>query len=147
VYDTILIPTDGTAAAEQAAEHGATLAAFHDAAVHVLYVVDVTSFSGLSTNAVGDDPIAAATSEGEDIVAETAAVVGDRGPDPTTVVEQGVPEETILKYVRQQDIDLTVMGTHGRSGIQRYLAGSVTEAVVRSSPVPVLTLAESDGTA
>lgn len=147
MYDTVVIPTDGTTAARRAAEHGAALAACHDAHVHVLYVVDVTSFSGFGTEAVGSDPIQHAVEDGHDIVAETAGIVREAGLDPTTAVERGVPDETIKQYVRDVEADIAVMGTHGRSGVSRYLEGSVTEQVVRSAPVPVLTLSPDGGSA
>jgi nucleotide-binding universal stress UspA family protein len=56
------------------------------------------------------------------------------------VVAQGAPHRAILDYVDEQDIDLIVMGTHGRTGLDRYLLGSVTEKVVRLSDAPVLTV-------
>lgn len=143
MYDTILIPTDGSEAALQAVKHGATLADFHDAYIHILYVVDATSFKGMGTETVGTDPINTAMQDGEDIVAEAAETISHYSADVTTAVEQGTPEETILSYINDQAIDVVAMGTHGRSGIQRYLKGSVTEQVVRSSPVPVLTLSNS----
>ncbi len=142
MYDTLLIPTDGSEAADRAVEHGAELAAFHDADVHLLYVVDATSFSGMGTETVGSDPITAASAEGEDILGDAADRLATHGVDATTVVERGVPDETILRYIRNHDIDVVVMGTHGRSGIQRFLEGSVTEQVVRSSTAPVLTLSD-----
>jgi nucleotide-binding universal stress UspA family protein len=142
MYDSMLIPTDGSEAALRAVTHGAELAAFHGAEVCLLYVVDATSFSGMGTEAIGTDPITAATQEGEDIVGEAVERIGGYDVDATTAVEQGVPDETILRYIREHDIDVVVMGTHGRSGIQRYLEGSVTEQVVRSSSAPVLTLTD-----
>jgi nucleotide-binding universal stress UspA family protein len=56
------------------------------------------------------------------------------------VVAQGAPHQAILDYVDEHDIDLVVMGTHGRTGLDRYLLGSVTEKVVRLSDAPVLTV-------
>jgi nucleotide-binding universal stress UspA family protein len=144
VYDTVLIPTDGSEVSLQAVEHGAKLAEFHGASVRVLYVVDATSFKGMGTETVGSDPINSAVNDGEDIVAEAAETIRDHGVTVTTAVRQGMPEETILSYLGDEDIDVIVMGTHGRSGIQRYLKGSVTEQVVRSSPTPVLTLSGTD---
>jgi nucleotide-binding universal stress UspA family protein len=143
MYDSMLIPTDGSEAANRAVDHGADLAAVHDASVCLLYVVDATSFSGMGTETVGSDPIGAATGEGEDVVQAAAERIADRGIDISTAVEQGVPDETILRYIRDEAFDIVVMGTHGRSGIQRYLEGSVTEQVVRSSAAPVLTLTDS----
>jgi len=46
----------------------------------------------------------------------------------------------ILTYVEEHDIDLVVVGTHGRTGFDRYVLGSVTEHLVRTSPIPVLTV-------
>ena len=57
-----------------------------------------------------------------------------------TETREGVPHDTILEYAEEADVDVVVMGTHGRSGLDRYLLGSVTERVVRSAEVPVLTV-------
>jgi nucleotide-binding universal stress UspA family protein len=50
----------------------------------------------------------------------------------------GTPPDEIIRYVGDRNIDLIVMGTHGRSGVAHVLMGSVTEAVIRQSPCPVL---------
>lgn len=60
-------------------------------------------------------------------------------PVETAVVE-GVPRSEILAYVEDEGSDLVVMGTHGRTGLDHYLIGSVAEKVVRRSPVPVVTV-------
>ncbi len=57
-----------------------------------------------------------------------------------TVVSFGVPFVEIIKAARDYDIDLIIMGTHGRSGISHMLIGSVAEKVVRKAPCPVLTV-------
>ncbi len=57
-----------------------------------------------------------------------------------TVVSFGVPFVEIIKAARDFDIDLIIMGTHGRSGISHMLIGSVAEKVVRKAPCPVLTV-------
>lgn len=54
-------------------------------------------------------------------------------------VASGNPAPEILNLTAERDIDLIVMGTHGRTGVKRFLLGSVAERVVRESPVPVLT--------
>jgi nucleotide-binding universal stress UspA family protein len=59
---------------------------------------------------------------------------------PERVMRLGRPAEAIVSYAAEQDIDLIVMGTHGRQGVTRMLVGSVTEAVVRRAPCPVLTV-------
>jgi len=60
-----------------------------------------------------------------------------------TVVSFGVPFVEIIKAARDYDIDLIIMGTHGRSGISHMLIGSVAEKVVRKAPCPVLTVRSS----
>jgi nucleotide-binding universal stress UspA family protein len=57
-----------------------------------------------------------------------------------TVISFGVPFVEIIKAAKDYDIDLIVMGTHGRSGVSHILIGSVAEKVVRKAPCPVLTV-------
>jgi nucleotide-binding universal stress UspA family protein len=57
-----------------------------------------------------------------------------------TIVVQGDPAEEILKYIVTAKIDLVIMGTHGRKGLDRILFGSVATQVVQNSPAPVLTI-------
>ncbi|TYL39045.1 universal stress protein [Natronococcus pandeyae] len=62
------------------------------------------------------------------------------GVETEGIVHVGEPYQVILAYADHADIDLVVMGTHGRRGVDRYLLGSVTEKVVRVSDVPVVTV-------
>jgi len=138
MYDRILLPTDGSEAADAAVEHALGLAETFDAAIHVLYVVEV--------GMVPDDVAAGTlvntlTEAGERAVGavrDRAESAGVR--DVETTVEVGVPHRVVLDTVEDWDADLVVMGTHGRTGLDRYLLGSVTEKVVRSCDAPVLTV-------
>lgn len=70
---------------------------------------------------------------------------GDERDIPVeTDVRRGNPHREILDYADEHAVDLVVMGTHGRTGLDRYLLGSVTEKVVRLSNVPVLTVRATD---
>jgi len=80
--------------------------------------------------------------QGEQIVEGASEQLG--GVDVTTTVRAGYPHEVILDYAETEGIDLIVMGTHGRTGLDRYLIGSVTEKVVRLSDVPVLSVREPE---
>jgi len=74
---------------------------------------------------------------------ETAAVLdrAERAGVPTVeAIRLGVPHRTIRKYADAEGVDLVVMGTHGRTGVEHALVGSVTERVVRTLDVPVLTV-------
>jgi len=75
----------------------------------------------------------------EHAVENTVAALPDDVSVETAIVE-GVPRTEILDYVGDAGMDMVVMGTHGRTGLDHYLIGSVAEKVVRRSPVPVVTV-------
>jgi nucleotide-binding universal stress UspA family protein len=140
VYDNILLPTDGSDGTAAAAAHVSSLADAYDATVHVLSVADERNrFESPSAG------IAADAWEESELERAEAAVDGTAGalPEDVTVeraVVEGIPHEAIVDYVEDEGVDVVVMGTHGRTGIEHYLVGSVAEKVVRTSPVPVLTV-------
>jgi nucleotide-binding universal stress UspA family protein len=59
-------------------------------------------------------------------------------PNTKTVVVAGDASDEILNYIEDQHIDLVIMGTHGRKGMDKIIFGSVAERVVKTSPVPVM---------
>jgi nucleotide-binding universal stress UspA family protein len=142
MYDAILVPTDGSPAAERAIDHAVTFAETFDATIHALYVVDVALYSSLEAGV--DAVIEALEREGEGAVAEIESRCTSAGIGVETTVIVGTVHRAIQTYVADHDIDLVVMGTHGRQGVERFLLGSVTERTVRTSEVPVLTV-RADG--
>ncbi|WP_142857031.1 universal stress protein [Salinigranum halophilum] len=142
MYDAILVPTDGSAAGDRAVEHAVEFATAYDATVHALYVVDAALYSSLEAGV--DAVIDALESEGQAAVDAVADRCEAEGIDVETAVLVGTIHRSIRDYVTDHDIDLVVMGTHGRKGIERFLLGSVTERTVRTSPVPVLTVRAPD---
>ena len=140
MYDDILLPTDGSDGARAVADHVGALAENFDATVHVLAVAD--SRNRFESPSSGLAPEVWAESENERAEAaldDTVAVLPD-GIEVERVVETGVPHEVIVDYGKSAGMDVIVMGTHGRTGLDHYLIGSVAERVVRRSPVPVLTV-------
>lgn len=140
MYDEILVPTDGSPAADTAIEHAIAVASQFGSRIHALYIVDGTAYSAMEGGS--EAVVEALESEGEEAVEHVAAAAEDAGVPVTTTVETGTPYRAITEYVGANGIDLVVMGTHGRRGIDRYLLGSVTERVVRTADVPVLTVRE-----
>ncbi|WP_306057896.1 universal stress protein [Natronococcus wangiae] len=138
MYDRILLPTDGGAPAEQALETALDLAEQYDAELHVLNVVDTTVFAG----EVETGPVVEQFEQtGSTTVERLVEGVRERGHDRVVgTVVHGRPHSGILSYAEKNDVDLIVMGTHGRTGLDRYLLGSVTEKVVRLADAPVLTV-------
>jgi len=144
MYDDILLPTDGSEATAAAVDHAGRLAAVHGATVHVLSVVDTRNrFESPSSGLAPDAWVASERERARQAVDEAVAALPDDVP-AERVVEEGVPKSAILGYVAENDPDLVVMGTHGRTGLDHYLIGSVAENVVRESPVPVTTVRVDD---
>ena len=143
MYDDILIPTDGSEAAERAVDYGAVLATAFDATVHALSVVDERDYDGITGDEsdVMREGVEAAKTAAEAAVDDVAERVDG---DVTTHVTVGVPSEAILEYVEAAGIDLVVMATHGRTGVERFIIGSVAEKVVRRADVPVVTVRVSE---
>ena len=135
MYDQILVPTDGSEGSHAAVEHAIDLATTYDATLHTLYVVDTSV--GIDASVPGT--LDALEEAGENAIDEVVKQAADVGTIEG-VVAQGAPHRAILDYVDEHDVDLVVMGTHGRTGLDRYLLGSVTEKVVRLSDAPVLTV-------
>lgn len=166
MYETILYPTDGSLHSTAATTHVQSLASAFDATVHILHIVDSTRsrltvpstperevdqsgmVGGASTEKlpemVGGTRIgteerrAALERQGQEVVETVSTRLA--GVETVSAVETGVPYLAILQYAQQHDADLVVMGTHGRTGVERYLLGSVTENVLRRSDVPVVTV-------
>lgn len=139
VYDNVLLPTDGSDAAAAAVPHALELVDRYGARLHVLYVADTTEYSTVTFE---DDVVDPLTEQGQGVVDDVVAAAEARYLDAVGVVQQGGAYETILEYIDDQAIDVVVMGTHGRRGLDRALLGSVTERVVRTADVPVLTVRE-----
>ena len=145
MYDTILIPSDGSEHAVRAAEHGVYLARAFDATVHLLNAVDVQDAAGLfDAGGIDEAFVERLESEGETALEAVEALTSEEDRVETALV-RGDPSEEILAYADERDIDLIAMGTRGRTGLDRYIAGSVAERVVRLADVPVLTVRTTDG--
>ncbi|MCO8266600.1 universal stress protein [Haloferax sp. AB510] len=137
MYDEILLPVDGSPAAEQAIPHVFDLAERYDATVHVLFVVNTTRDNA---GIIGGTVLETLEQEGRRVVDEVVERGESRGIKTVGAVRRGAPHETILDYAAEHGAEVIAMATHGRTGVERVLLGSVTERVVRTAPVPVLTV-------
>jgi nucleotide-binding universal stress UspA family protein len=139
MYDRILVPTDGSDQ-PSVVEQALNVAELADAEVHVLYVVDEKALDYQPSESGREETRSARREEGEKAIADITEQAEARDLEVVTAIEEGSPAETIVGYAEDEAVDMVVMGTHGRSGVDRYVLGSVTEQVVRKSEVPVLTV-------
>jgi len=140
MYERILLPTDGSDAMVTVVDHAARLAAYHGATLHALHVANTASLSDLPAEAGWENVTEALHSEGESALATVESRADDHDIPVESEILEGSPAQEILGYAEAANCDIVVMGTHGRTGVDRLLLGSVAERVVRSSPVPVVTI-------
>ncbi|MFC4245420.1 universal stress protein [Natribaculum luteum] len=140
-YEDVLVPTDGSNCASQALAMGVDVATAEDAALHLLSVITVTS---LGVDVRSDLQLSMLEESATDLLEDAAEFAADAGIEPVSkTIEHGSSiHEAILSYIGDHDVGLVVVGTHGRTGFDRYMLGSVTESLVRTSPIPVLTVRE-----
>lgn len=147
MYERLLLTTDGSKGSEVAAEHAIELADQYGAELHILYVVDtgvdtsISAVSDLMSELESTENLKQAGIEATETLQERAE---EEGVEAITSIENGVPYREINSYIDGEDIDIIVMGTHGRTGLDRLLLGSVTEKVIRMSDAPVITVRRDD---
>lgn len=139
--DSILLPTDGSDTAEAVIQYGFELTTQFDATVHLLSVIDSDRVQMLSALTGTDADIVAELRErATDVLDQRAAEARAHDIDAVTTIRDGVPAEEIVGYADTESIDLIAMGTAGRGGFERFIVGSVTDDVVRTAAVPVVTM-------
>jgi universal stress protein A len=147
MFTKILCPVDFSEFTDEILSYAVSIAKRFDSELHLIHVIPnlnyFTPYESFLTP--------------ENLVAIERNIEGEVGKDFDKitkkldlpfkrVIKTGVSFVEIIDYVKEQGIDLVVMGTHGRSGIEHILIGSVAEKVVRKSPCPVLTVRPKDKT-
>ena len=138
----ILVPVDFSRCSRTALDYAIEFAAPLEAAVEVLYVWEPNGYAGTETLSLVPPP--RGQNWDETRLQMRREIESFLGPHRERVreirVDSGSAADVIPEVARQGEYDLIIMGSHGRSGISRLLVGSVAEAVMRKSSVPVLTL-------
>jgi nucleotide-binding universal stress UspA family protein len=140
-FKHIICPVDFSESSIAAFAHAVAIARWYDAQVTVLHVVP--TFEPIQVRGDLGDPVRVITPMPREQVLEEmsrALNLAAVAPRITPVAEAGDPQTTIIDQAISTKADLIVMGTHGRRGFKRLLLGSVTEAVLREAPCPVLTV-------
>lgn len=138
--ERILCPTDFSDFSDRAYDYGLSLARHYKAELYLLHVVRPV-IVGYPEYAVPDSVsefYGELREYAEEQLREFAKVHASGGVQAKVLVHEGVVTESILDFARENSIDMIVMGTHGRRGVQRLTVGSVTERVMRKASCPVL---------
>ena len=149
MFKNILVPLDESALAERALPVAKDLAGRLGATLHLLEAVEPNAelFSGSDSVASSQYDMKAMQNssevqfrKAETYLANVAETCRAEGLSVQTEVREAAAPESIKSYAADEEVDLIVIGTHGRGGIQRMLVGSVTDRVIRSVGVPVLVI-------
>jgi len=138
-FGDVLVASDGSATAGAAVERAAVLAAAEGATLHVLSVVEIAAYGPEAHATLTIDTF---EERAENAVDAAREVAERHGVQVETYLEYGGVNASLLRGVEESGAELVVLGTHGRTGFDRYLLGSVAERTVRTAPVPVLTVRE-----
>jgi nucleotide-binding universal stress UspA family protein len=138
----ILFATDFSEGSSYALPYAADMARQYGAKLYIIHVIfDVAKTAGWYVPHVSIDEIYQDMEKSAMAELEKTSLDEMRGlKDVERLVLKGIPYEEIDKFASEQKIDLIVLGTHGRRGIDRVLFGSTAEQVVRNAPCPVLSV-------
>lgn len=138
----VLCPVDYSECSSEAMKYAAHIAGREKAKLYLMYVVDIRSFGhesplGFEVPKPNEETIERIRKElQEDLVHERDG----KKVEVEAIVVVGKPVEEILKAAKEKEVDMIVMGTHGRTGLPHVIIGSVAENVVIRAPCPVLTV-------
>lgn len=136
-FRSIVIATDGSKNTQKAISYGIKIAKLSEAKVYALHVIDIYSLSK-SWTAGWETMYDVLKKEGQKATSKVKECGKALGIEVKEVLLEGHPGMEIIDFAEKNNIDLIVMGTLGKTGLDRFLMGSVAENVVRNSKVPVL---------
>jgi nucleotide-binding universal stress UspA family protein len=133
----VLIATDGSKSAEDAASLGIKFARQYGAKVYAVYVISITTYDKVFLDESWSiEQCVECEKTGHRATSSVVEKAKFAGLEAESVILKGSPAEKILDFTDEHDIDL--VGSLGKSGIERFALGSVSEKVVRHAKVPVL---------
>lgn len=139
MYNKILVPLDGSRLAEAALPHAKCLASSDDAHIYLLRVaVNPAAEFSFSDPALAAEFIAAMEAETLDYLQSIRANLQRAGIRTSFLIREGPIAETIMDVAMEVKADIIVMSTHGRSGVSRWVLGSIADRVVSHSTTPIL---------
>jgi nucleotide-binding universal stress UspA family protein len=136
----ILCPIDHSDCSKEALKYAVSFAMKDEAKLYLLHIIDVRSFSegleAMSQQIPDEETLEQLRTKLLDCIPEE--IRDDM--DVEAIVIQGIPFAEIISAAREKEIDMIVIGSHGRTGISHMMLGSVSEKVVRKAHCPVLTV-------
>lgn len=137
MYKKILVPTDGSEFAKNAQKHALFIANVCDAKIIALSVSENHFVSGISLNEEIEQ-LNQVLNERCEMDLKDFEDMNEYGVEIESIIKEGSPAKAILEVASQEDVDLIVIGSSGKSGFDRFILGSVSDKVVNAAKCPVL---------
>jgi nucleotide-binding universal stress UspA family protein len=139
MYKKILVPLDGSKLAEAALPHAQALAKSEGAEIILLRVPVLPTTTFLARDpALASMVIKEMEEEAQEYMFDEVLKLREEGAKVKGITREGPVSDTILEVARETQADMIAMSTHGYSGVQRWLMGSVADKVVSHSTIPVM---------
>jgi nucleotide-binding universal stress UspA family protein len=140
MFEKILIATDGSEHSERAAKMAVELAKLSGGTVSALYVADTSRTSHLPDDMLLYSIRGLLMNEGKEAISFIEKLATEASVAFESAIVEGNPGEEIIGFAEKESMSMIIMGSVGRTGLDKFLLGSVAEKVVRNSKVPVLTV-------
>ncbi|AKB36280.1 Universal stress protein [Methanosarcina siciliae C2J] len=144
LYRNIVIASDGSENSRRAISCGIEIAKLSGATIHALYVVDTPSVISEDWTAGKEAIREMMMNSGKKVMSKIKKIIEESGVEVKEVLLEGYPANEIINFAENNNMDLIVMGTLGKTGFERLLMGSVAEKVVRHSNVPVVVVRDGN---
>ncbi len=139
----ILIATDGSETANEAADFGIEMVGCSGAKIYALYVIDTTPYRSVPLDQIwSKETLDEFERVGHEATSYIERIGAAAGAEVESRVLKGNPAEKILDFAEDNNIDMIIVGSLGKSGYERVLIGSVSEKIIRHAKVPVLVVRE-----
>ncbi|AAM03615.1 TPA: universal stress protein [Methanosarcina acetivorans] len=139
LYRKILLATDDSESARKAADAALELAHLSGAKIYAVYVIDRSIYSSVPEDLEWEEAMYTRFRElGEEAVSYMEKAAKDTDLQVESVLLEGHPAEEIVNFAEKNGMDLIIIGSLGKSKVERFLIGSISEKVIRNSKVPVL---------
>jgi nucleotide-binding universal stress UspA family protein len=143
VFTNILIAIDGSEASQRALARAVDEAKVWNAKLHVLYVVETGLFSSLPSDNTVEIMYRVLEKEGTTVLDRAKKYAAEKGITVTTHIKQGHAGSEVIALADQENADLIIVGSHGKSQADRLLIGSVSTFVVSHSKVTTMVVRSS----
>jgi nucleotide-binding universal stress UspA family protein len=145
MFNKILCPVDFSEFTDQILDYAVTIAKRFDSELHLIHVIpNLNYFTPYESFLTPENLVAIERNIEGEVEKDFDKITKKIDLPFKRIIKTGVTFVEIIDYIKEHGVDLVVMGTHGRSGIEHILIGSVAEKVVRKSPCPVLTVRPKD---